>query len=342
MKVTLPAEKQDLSLGFVSLLDCAPLVVAREKGFFKQQGLNVILQKEASWASIRDKVSFGLLDGAHMLAPMPLAATLGLNGNPTPMITALTLSQNGTAITLSKALYDALDQQLDNWQDDLQLGRCFKTLLSSLERKPVIATVYPYSNHHYQLRYWLNRHQIDTATELELVAVPPAQMLDSLASGQIDGYCVGEPWNSLALIRQTGGILATGYQIWGPHMEKVIGVTQAWAETNPLTHQALVQALYDACQWCAEPDNLAEMMQLLALPPYLDQAATALEGFTPPCTLGQRFAGTGVNQPDLAHGVFLLQQMQACQQLDEQLNNLEQIAAQVFRTDLFQQWLATR
>ncbi|WP_286237507.1 CmpA/NrtA family ABC transporter substrate-binding protein [Neptuniibacter halophilus] len=338
MTATQLPEKRDLSLGFVALLDCAPLVVAREKGFFQQQGLNVILQKESSWASIRDKVSFGLLDGAQMLAPMPLAATLGLNGNPTPMLTALTLSQNGTAITLSKELYVSLTQQVENWQDDKELGRQFKQLLAGLSRKPVIATVYPYSNHHYQLRYWLNQHQIDTGKDIELVAVPPTKMLDNLASGLIDGYCVGEPWNSLALIRQTGGLLTTGYQIWGPHMEKVLGVTQSWADNHPHTHQALVRAIYNACQWCADPANQTEMLQLLALPPYLDKAAEALEGFSPPCVMGQRFAGTDVNQPDRKQGEFLLLQMQACSQLKETEQDLAGIAAQVFRSDLYTQW----
>ncbi|MFY0677820.1 MAG: ABC transporter substrate-binding protein [Neptuniibacter sp.] len=336
----LTIEKADLKLGFIALLDCAPLVVAREKGFFWKYGLNVILSKESSWASIRDKVSFGLLDGAHMLAPMPLAATLGLNGNKTPMQTALTLSHNGTAITLSQELYLALVEQIPDWNDADAVGDTFKQLINKRERKPVIATVYPYSNHHYQLRYWLNQHNIDTEEDVQLVAVPPTQMLENLANGMIDGYCVGEPWNSLALMQQTGGLLTTGHKIWGSHMEKVMGVTQKWAEENPNTHRALVTALYEACQWAEKPENRTELMKLLALPPYLDHAAEQLASFAPPYSMEQHFYGNNLNKPDRDHGLFLLDQMSDCGQTDGITVDKDQLVEDVFRTDLYISWLS--
>ena len=337
MSATLALEKTDLKLGFVALLDCAPLVVAREKGFFTEQGLNVILSKEASWATIRDKVSFGLFDGAQMLAPMPLAATLGLNGNKTPMLTALALSQNGTAITLSQEIHLALSRKISDWGNSMEVGNQFRDLIRNLTHKPVIATVYPYSNHHYQLRYWLEQHNIDTETDIQLVAVPPTKMLANLSSGMIDGYCVGEPWNSLALINQIGGLLTTGHKIWGDHMEKVLGVTQEWADTHPNTHKALIKALYAACQWAENPDNRDELLQLLALPPYLDLTAIQLGKFTPPYSMEQHFAGDSVNRPDPEHGVFILEQMKNCGQLGEEELDFTELATEVYRTDIFQE-----
>ncbi|MGH1460429.1 MAG: CmpA/NrtA family ABC transporter substrate-binding protein [Neptuniibacter sp.] len=336
----LALEKTDLKLGFIALLDCAPLVVAREKGFFAKYGLNVTLCKESSWASIRDKVSFDLLDGAHMLAPMPLAATLGLNGNKTPMMTALCLSHNGTAITLSQDLYLSLAAKIDDWNNAKAVGLAFKTLITHSERQPVIATVYPYSNHHYLLRFWLNQHNINTDDDVQLVAVPPTKMLDNLSNGLIDGYCVGEPWNSLALIQQIGGLLTTGHKIWGSHMEKVLGVTQKWADLNPNTHRALVTALYEACCWTEQLQNRTELMNLLSLPPYLDQAAEQLAHFTPPYSMEQHFYGNNINIPDRDHALFLLDQMQDCGQLENLAIDKNQLVEDIFRTDLHSQWLS--
>ena len=331
-------EKTKLTLGFVALLDCAPLVVAREKGFFNKYGLSVVLSKESSWATIRDKVSFGILDGAQMLAPMPLAATLGLNGNKTPMVTALALSQNGTAITLGKDLFLALSQHVTDWDNDETVGSQFKALIKSMGRKPVIATVYPYSNHHYQLRYWLKKHNISFSEDVELVAIPPTKMLENLSNGLIDGYCVGEPWNSLALINQSGGLLTTGYRIWGTQIEKVLGVTAQWADENPLTHQALVRAIYEACEWISQSENKDELIELLSLPPYLDRSANLIKGFTPPYSMEQRFYGNEVNLPGQQQGQFLLEQMQACGQLADEQIDLFSISKQVFREDLYREW----
>ncbi|WP_415899564.1 CmpA/NrtA family ABC transporter substrate-binding protein [Neptuniibacter sp. QD48_11] len=339
MSEALTLEKTDLKLGFVALLDCTPLVVAREKGFFKKHGLNVILSKESSWASIRDKVSFGLFDAAHMLAPMPLAATLGLNGNPTPMMTALSLSQNGTAITLSQELYIALSNKISDWDDCEQVGQQFKELIQQSGRKPVIATVYPYSNHHYQLRFWLNQNNINTEEDVQLVAVPPTKMLDNLSTGLIDGYCVGEPWNSLALVQQIGGLVSTGHKIWGSHMEKVLGVTQQWADQHPNTHRALIKALHEACLWAEDPSNQAEILKLLALPPYLDQAAEQLSKFTPPYSMEQHFSGENVNCPDPDHGLFLIDQMRKCGQIGEQAFDQDEIVHNVYRKDLYHDWI---
>ncbi|MFW1678348.1 CmpA/NrtA family ABC transporter substrate-binding protein [Pontibacter sp. JAM-7] len=339
MSAPLTPEKTDLKLGFVALLDCAPLVVAREKGFFNDQGLNVILCKEASWASIRDKVSFGLFDAAQMLAPMPLASSLGMNGNQTDMLTALSLSQNGTAITLSRKPYLKISEHITDWSDTEAVGKAFHDWVKKTDKRPVLATVYPYSNHHYQLLYWLKQNQINVDQDVNLVAVPPVQMVGSLADGLIDGFCVGEPWNSLALLRNIGGILTTGFQIWGAHMEKVLGVTREWAEQHPNTHQALVKALHNACRWAEAAENREELLHILALPPYLDQSARQLSGFHSPYPMHQHMFGDNVNRPDPEYGRFLLQQMLACGQLNKLDSKTCKIVDQVYRSDLYEAWL---
>lgn len=343
-------EKTRLKLGFIALSDCAPLIVAREKGFFKANGLDVVLCKEASWASLRDKISYGLLDAAHMLAPLPLAATLGLNGKQIAMETPLVLSQDGTAITLAKHLLQKLQHDPTDNNDGLTdtslhdssdetLGRFFKQMLNALEYRPTIATVYPYSNHHYLLRFWLEKHGITPGRDINLIATPPTQMLDQLTAGAIDGYCVGEPWNSLAVIKDVGGILKTGNQIWGAHMEKVLSVTQAWASQHPQTYQALTQAIYEACVWVENPVNHPEALKLLALPPYLDRAISPLQAFAPVGPIQQRFAGENVNCPNQQHGFFLLQQMRRYQQLAIDDQDACTLCQQVFRRDLYQRWL---
>lgn len=341
MPAPLTPEKNNLKLGFIALLDCAPLVIAREKGFFAKYGLNAVLSRESSWASIRDKVSFGLLDGAHMLAPMPLAATLGLNGNKTPMLTSMTLSQNGTAITLSKQICDAISASLALPQTSTEPSQtAFKQYINSLDKPPVIATVYPYSNHYYQLRFWLEQQGIDLEQDINLIALPPTKMLENLNQGHIDGYCVGEPWNQLAVAKGIGGIVATGQNIWGPHMEKVLGVTQSWADTHPQTLQAMTLALQEACQWCEDAEHYQELMELLALPPYLDQTAGQLSISADTARVEQHFAGGNRNRPDTVHGLFILEQMEKSGQFSADAIDKTALINQVFRTDLYQKWLS--
>ncbi|WP_136680358.1 CmpA/NrtA family ABC transporter substrate-binding protein [Neptunomonas sp. XY-337] len=337
--VTIDAlEKTELQLGFVALADCAPLVVAREQGFFRQQGLQVVLSKESSWASLRDKVSYGLLDGAQMLAPLPLAATLGLNGKPQKMETPLVLSQNGIAITLSSALQRRLNMACEPGEDQHAQGKAFKAMLAELGYRPIIATVYPFSNHYYLLRFWLAQHQIEIGRDVELIAAPPGKMLSLLQRGDIDGYCVGEPWNSLAVQEGAGELLVSSYTLWGAHMEKVLGVTSEWARCHPNTYRAMTQAIYQACQWIGLPEHRDTLLNWLALPPYLDASPQQLRSVALLSTLEQRFSGREVNRPSLQHGEFLLQQMMRCQQLSALPADAQALVSSVYREDLFTLW----
>lgn len=331
-----------LNLGFIPLLDCAPLVVAREQGFFAQQGLEVTLNKESSWSSIRDKVNYGILQGAQMLAPMPLAATLGIGAGRAPMTSGLTLSSNGIAITCSNALFERLNQHCNEPANPVALAQALKRLLPHLDHKPTFASVYPYSNHYYLLRDWLSSADIDPDNDIQLVAIPPVRMIDALEQGRIDGYCVGEPWNTLAIQRGCGQILATSQQLWSLRPEKVFAVSQAWAEQQPERHLKLIAALLQACRWIHQQPDKQPLLELLSLPPYLDQTLLPLLqagyqqhwGHEP---LNQQFYGSDLNRPDSSLGQQLLTRMQQAGQLPASFQTSEALLDNLYRPDLFDQ-----
>ncbi len=333
-------EKSSLKLGFLPLMDCAPLVVAREQGFFSDNGLDVVLSREANWASIRDKVAVGLLDGAQMLAPMPLASTLGLGIQPTPMMAPMVLSLNGNAITITQPLYHDLLEQSSESHEPLAMGQALKQTIERSSEPVSLATVYPHSCHHYQLRYWLSACGIDPDRDLNLVAIPPQRMLDHLRAGDIQGFCVGEPWNSLAEIEGIGRILTSGYQIWPDAIEKVLGITQAWAERYPNSLQALIRSLIQACRWLNDPSNHSDHLSQLSLPPYLDRVASQLQQADYPLQqsnpmIRQTFYRHDANVPWHAHGFWLLEQMRQNEQWSGA--DAEPVVRQVFRPDIYRQ-----
>ncbi|MDF0552928.1 nitrate ABC transporter ATP-binding protein [Kamptonema sp. UHCC 0994] len=255
-------EKVNLEIGFIPLTDCAPLVVAKEKGFFAAHGLEeVTLSREPSWKAIAKGVAAGRLDAAQMVAGMPIAMTLGLDDNPpTPVSTALTLSRNGNAITFGKHLYS---QGIRNLAD-------FKEAIAQTPDKVhTLATVHSSSMHNLLLRYWLASSDIDPDLDVGLTVIPPPQMLANLKAGNIDGYCVGEPWNSHAVNEDIGFVMARSLDILPGHIEKVLGVTEEWANKYPQTHIALVKALLEACEYCDDKRNREEILELLSQEQYV-------------------------------------------------------------------------
>jgi nitrate/nitrite transport system substrate-binding protein len=271
-------EKPELALGFIPLTDCAPLVIAAEKRFLAREGLQVRLSREPSWANIRDKVAVGALDGAHMLGAMPIAATLGIDAIAKPMVMPVNFNLNGDAITLSNAVADRLGGIAPGTAlDPARLKALIDADRVAGKPKLVLAAVYAFSSHNYLLRYWLAAGGIDPDRDVRMVTVPPPQMVTQLAAGRIDGYCVGDPWNTRALMLGIGVIAARSRNIWNRHPEKVLGVTAAWAEQNPNTCRALVRALIAASAWLDEPRNRAEAAHILARPDYVgaDEATIA-------------------------------------------------------------------
>jgi nitrate/nitrite transport system ATP-binding protein len=259
-------EKTTVSLGFVPLLDCAPLVIAKEKGFFEKYGLDVNLSREVSWKALLQGVLGDRLDAAMMLAGMPIGETLGLNKKPsTPLVTALTLSRNGNAITLSSKYYEKGVRTREDFAQYLK---------EDTSSKPhTLGMTFPSSMHNLLLRYWLSEAGINPDKDVNLVVIPPPQMVSNLQAGNIDGFCVGDPWNSRAIHEGLGFSPATDMDIYPGHPEKVLGLKETWAMANPKTHLAMVKALIEACRYCDEPENREEVIQLVCQKQYVNTDA---------------------------------------------------------------------
>jgi nitrate/nitrite transport system substrate-binding protein len=272
-----PAEKTDIRLGFLKLADSAPLVMARELGYYARYGLEVSLQREVSWANVRDKLVTGDLDAAQMLAPLPLATSLGMGGLRADVITGLALSLNGNAITLSPQLAQQIEAS--GAPPGSPAGITARALAACLARSGqqiTLASAHTFSCHTFLLRHWLHAGGLDPDSSARVIVLPPEQMVDSLARGLIDGFCVGEPWSTMAVEYGVGTVQATGYDVWNNGMEKVLGVTEQWHQTHVGTHLRLRLALMEACAWLAEPDHRREAAHVLAGPAYLDMSVDYL------------------------------------------------------------------
>ncbi|MBF2058248.1 MAG: ABC transporter substrate-binding protein [Cyanobacterium sp. T60_A2020_053] len=305
-------EKVNLEIGFVPLTASAPLAVAQEKGFFRKHGLDEVnLVRESSWRGIVDGIAGGYLDGAQMPAGMPSWLTIGGNNNePLPTVTGLTMTRNGNAVTLAKQFYD------QGIYDGQKLKRM---LLESVDSSHRFGMVHPSSMHNLLLRYWLAGEGVDPDRDVHLQTIPPAQMVADLKAGSIDGYCVGEPWNLRAAMENVGFTIATDLEVWNGHPGKVLGVREDWALLYPNTHIALVKALLEACQYCANPQNHQEIREILASRQYLSTNIDYIQLGDPQnysCNLGDNvqyahhhFFGDGMNRPSRTEHLWMITQM---------------------------------
>ncbi|WP_458526945.1 CmpA/NrtA family ABC transporter substrate-binding protein [Onishia taeanensis] len=310
MTVLKDAELDRLTLGFVPLIDCALLVVAREQGFFDAQGLEVTLSRQNAWSTLRDRVAAGLLDGAQMLAPLPLAMSLGLGRAPCDTLAPITLGRHGNAIALSHELAEASGAAYH--QDPATSARALADYLSrQTDRRLSLAMVYPHSCQHYQLRHWLGLGGLDPDRDVDLTVLPPPQMVEALEGGRIDGFCVGEPWGSLAESQQAGRIVATGAQLWATPPEKVLGVTRSWAHRYPATLARLIRAIWEASEWlAADPAHRRQARDWLALPPYLDRSVSHLDHLPlNEAPIHQQLCGSDVLRPDVDAAALFAEQM---------------------------------
>lgn len=306
-------EKVNLEIGFVPLTACAPLVVAKEKGFFTKHGLDEVnLVRETSWRGIVDGMVGGYLDAAQMPSGMPTWLTAGGHEeHSVPIVTALTMTRNGNAITLGKKFYEA---------GILNSNALKRYLLESAEERHTFGLVHPSSMHNLLLRYWLASGGIDPDRDVHLETIPPAQMVADLKAGTIDGYCVSEPWNLRAAMEGVGFTVATDLEIWQGHPGKVLGVREDWANAYPNTHVALVKALLEGCAYCADPANREEIRHLLASRQYLSTKVEYIQLADPnnqTCSLEHPmwesahhlFYGDGVNRPSRTEHLWMMTQM---------------------------------
>ncbi len=246
-----------LDIGFVSLVDAAPLFVALDNGFFRKHGLKVKLHREIGWASIWQKMIYGVLDAAHALCPMLFSSTLGLESIPTPCLTGIILSRGGCAITLSMELRKRGVHDATTLAFDIRKNQVFRTY--------TFATVYPHSAQTSLLYEWLTKAGIDPDRDIRLVTLPPNQMQRNLAAGNIDGFCAGEPWPSLAIAQGVGWSPATSADIHPGHPGKALMVKESFAEERHEEHIAMIAALVEACVYCDDPANRESISRSLSI-----------------------------------------------------------------------------
>lgn len=262
------ASAASLRLGFVALTDAAPFIVAHELNFFAAEGLRVQLSREVGWATVRDKIIFGELDAAPVPAPMLWAVQLGLECAAAPVCTAFVANLHGNAITLSNRLIGegAVDAAALRSVAQKRRG----------EGRLTFGVVSPFSSHHLHLCHWLRNAGVDPQRDVRIVVVPPAQMFRNLAAGTLDGYCAGEPWNTLAVQEGEGWCPAWSASLVPGHVEKVLMVRRRFADRRASDHAALVRALSASAAWCDETANRAKLPDLLARSEYLNLPAKVI------------------------------------------------------------------
>ncbi|RFU44708.1 CmpA/NrtA family ABC transporter substrate-binding protein [Paraburkholderia sp. DHOC27] len=331
----MPLEKTHLRLGFVSLSDAAPLVVAKLLEFGHAHGLTLELSREPSWAALRDKLLSGQLDAAHALYGLAYGVQLGIGGPQTDMAVLMVLNRNGQAITLSNRLADALAEH-----------RTLPQALATLGRKPVFAQTFPTGTHAMWLYYWLAAQGVHPLRDVESVVIPPPQMVAALAENQLDGLCVGEPWNAAAEARGVGRTIAYSSEIWPDHPEKVLACRRDFARSHPHTAQALVQTLLEACRWLDGPGHRKEIAHWLVRPEYIGIDETLIarrlgSGNEPDATasvpnrLPVRFFERGtVNYPRPDDGVWFLTQYERWRMIAHR-DDYREIAAAINQTELY-------
>ena len=333
-------EKPLLNIGYMALSDSASVIVAATQGFAEKYGLTLNLQRQASWATLRDKLLSGELDAAHSLYGLIYGVQLGLGGTPaTDMAVLMGLNQNGQSINLSPDLQRA--------------GVCSGEALSARAHhdgaRLTFAQTFPTGTHAMWLYYWLASQGIHPLDDVDSVVVPPPQMLAHLKARRIDGFCVGEPWSAQAVDEQLGYTLATSQSIWPNHPEKVLGCTLAFAQQHPNSARALIMAVLEASRFIdANEDNKCSTAQLISGSEYVDAHLSAIQ----PRFLGRyqdglghawldanplRFHANGaVNMPYLSDGIWFMTQFRRWGLLREDPDYLG-IAQQVQQLELYGQ-----
>jgi two-component system, oxyanion-binding sensor len=315
-----------MRVGFIPLVDAAALIIAVDKGFAAEEGLAIELMREVSWSNIRDKLNIGLFDAAHLLAPLAIASTLGIGHVKVPLLAPFMLGLNGNAITVSPGLYDALAVAAKGGLDDPKasaeaLGRVVADRRRSGAEPLTFGMTFPFSTHNYQIRLWMAAGGVDPDEDVRLVVLPPPYMVDSLASHQVDGFCVGAPWNSVAVKLGIGRIVHFGCDIVARAPEKVLAVRAAWAANRADVLERLLRALYRAADVINDPACEDDVVALLAAPNRLDVAPEIIRGTLKgqmqmalgdgPCIRADYIliGRDGAARPEPAHAAWLYAQM---------------------------------
>ncbi|MBI3899114.1 MAG: ABC transporter substrate-binding protein [Gammaproteobacteria bacterium] len=261
-------EKPEVNIGFIPLTDCASVVVASELGFDKKYGIKITPSKEANWASVRDKLVNGELDASHVLYGLIYGVHLGVGGPKKDMAILMSLNHNGQAITLTNQF--KAKRAVD--------GAGLKKLIDTEKREYTFAHTFPTGTHAMWIYYWLAAHGIDPFKDVKTITVPPPQMVANMRVGNMDGYCVGEPWNARAIQDNVGFTAVTTQEIWKDHPEKVLGTTAEFVHKYPNTARAMVAAIIDAGKYIDTMANRLKVAQIIAQKSYVNTAEDVIVG----------------------------------------------------------------
>ncbi|MDT8339484.1 MAG: CmpA/NrtA family ABC transporter substrate-binding protein [Sulfurimonas sp.] len=347
-------EKKKLTIGFIALTDCAPIVIAKEKGFFKKHGLDVRVVKEGGgWPGIQQKVISGEYDFSHALAGMPIAATLGINGDAN-LQAVLSLDFNGNGITFGNNIIEKMKEYGMDEKTRPLGSESLKKYIDAKHKaegsnyKPLsFGMVHPVSTHNYELRYWMASSEIEPDVDATIKPFPPPTMPSNLIAGNIEGYCVGEPWNERIVLMKKGSTLVTNYDIWNNNPEKVLQTRADFITKNPQTTKAVMKAIIEAQMWLdASWENRKEAVKFLSQKNYVNAPVDVLEKSmigTFQYLKGQKseanpqfnvFANYYAAYPFYSHGMWFITQMYRWGQLDKAYD-MKKVIESVYRPDLF-------
>lgn len=337
---------------FLALTDAAVLVAARERGFAEEEGIALSLVRDTSWATLRDRLVYGQVQAAHMLAPLAVAVTLGLSQQPAALAAPYKLNVNGNLIVMSPEFAAALDQDLGARLDDpLATAHDFAAAIGLYRRKPIIGIVHRYSSHALMLRYWLASAGVDPDRDVVLRVLPPSLMVEAMALGETDGFIAGEPWGSAAIEAGLAEAVAVGERIWRRGVEKTLTFRTDWMEQNPDTVDRMLRAVTRAAAWCDDPGNREALVELLARSDRVDQPAEliarALAGHIVPrrgdAPVQIRdfmlFSREATGFPWRSQALWIYSQFVRWGLIDAQPDH-ERVAASVFRPDVYRRALA--
>ncbi len=337
-----------LSVAFMPLVDAAPLIVAQERGFAREEGLALDLVRAPSWSSVRDMLAFGRVDAAHMLAPVPVAMALGIGGVASPISALMVLSVNGNVVGVSRDLAGRLkDNGHDfGFTDANDAGRA---LIEAANGPLRIGVPFPFSMHAELLYYWLSASGLPAPQSVEIRTIPPPLMADAMAADEIDAFCVGEPWGSKTVERGVGALILPGQAIWSFAPEKVLAVRTAWANEEPELTGRLMRAVWKANRWLGQGGRRTTAAEMLGRPEFLDLAPEiidrALTGHLTVLPSGEtraaprfvEFFDGAATFPWRSQAAWIAAQMAARLGLERSVS-LDQARA-VFRTDLYRKHL---
>lgn len=340
-----------ISAAFLPLTDSAVLVAAREKGFAAEQDIALDLIRSESWATLRDRLVYGQVQAAHMLAPLAIAVTLGLSQHPASLSAPFKLSVNGNLLVMGTEFASALDPDIARRiGDPIATAHDFAAAIGLYKRKPVIGIVHRFSCHALLVRYWLAYAGIDPDRDLLLRVLPPSLMGAALGAGEIDGFIAGEPWSTAAVQDGNAELVMVGARVWQRGVEKVLAMRSDWMEENPHTVDRLLIALDRAAAWCDDPAHHGELAELLARPEYVGRDPQAVvpalsgrligrPGDAPvevPATM--LFHREAVGFPWRSHALWIYSQLVRWG-MAEPSSEAEQQAADVFRSDIYRRAL---